>query len=209
MKIKPSEWAAVAALVLGAGCCGCIVLAWTAADALGWAVTAPLRWFQDREAEELTLRRVLEEERERSFTLATGCAFTYAQGTAIGSNEDPANGEGFARELTREEAVAALSAALQETVFIARDGELALGSGTLVRSDLLPGDQVSIGFDEQETIGSSIRTRSLDGSVTGNTFTGTIHVSESTSTVIGGEGREESVSLNGEVTCPLRWLSNE
>jgi hypothetical protein len=209
MKRKPSEWAAIAALVLGVACCGCIVLAWTAADAFGWAVTAPLRWFQRQEPGELTLRRVLEEEQEATFTLDAGCAFTYAQGSAIDSNAEPASGDGFARELTREEVVAALSAALQETIFIAREGDLSLGSGIPVRSAVLPGDQVSIGFDEQETTETTIITRSLDGSVTGNTFTGTVNVSESTSAVIGGEGREESISLNGELTCPLRWLSTE
>jgi hypothetical protein len=208
MNRKPSEWAAIAALVLGAACCGCILLAWTAADALGWAVTAPLRWFQGREPGELTLRAVLEEEQEGTFMLDAGCAFTSVQGTSIGSSDDPTT-DGFARELTREEVVAALGAALQETVFIARDGELALGSGTSVRTALLPDDRVSIGFDEQETTETTIETRSLDGSVTGNIFTGTLHLSESSSAVIGGEGQEESISLNGELTCPLRWLSNE
>ena len=199
MKRKPSEWAAIVALVL----------AWTAFDAFGWAVTSPLRWFLSREPAELTLRRVLEEEQEAIFTLGEGCAFTYAQGTAIGSNIDPTTGNGLARELAREEVIAALGASLQETVFTARDGELALGSSTPVRSALLPGDEVSIGFDVQEATETTITTRSLDGSVSGNTFTGTLHATESTSAVVGGEGREESISLNAEVTCPLHWLSSE
>jgi hypothetical protein len=209
MKRTPSEWAAIAALALAVICCCGTILAWTAVDALGWAVTAPLRWFQGRGPEELTLRRVLEREQEAIFTLGEGCAFTFVQGTVIGSQLDPATENGFARDLSRDEVVAALRASLQEIVFIARDGELALNSGTPIRSSLLPDDQVSIGFDEQQATETTLRTRSLDGSVSGNTFTGTFHVSESTSTVIGGEGREESISLNGEMTCPLRWLSSE
>jgi hypothetical protein len=209
MKRKPSEWAAIAALILAVSCCACIFMAWIAFDALGWVVTSPLRWFQGRQPAELTLRRVLEEEQEAIFTIGEDCAYTFAQGTRISSGHDPDSAEEFARELTRDEVVAALSSYLGDTVFTARGGELMLSSGTPVRSAILAGDQVSIGFDEQQTTESAIITHSLDGSVSGNIFTGTLHATESTSAVTGGQGQEESISLNAEITCPLRWLSNE
>jgi hypothetical protein len=208
MKRKPADGLAIGLVAIAALCCVCIVLAWTALDAVGWVVSAPFRFFQRREPAERTLRGILEDGGEAAFALGEDCEFTYAQGTAIragGSGE----GDEFSTELSRPEVIAAVAAALQEELFQVRDGGVALGSGAPVRTSFLTGEAVSLGFDEESASDISVVSRSLEAVAEGNTLTGAYHASESISTVVDGQGIEESITLDADFTCPIRWIASE
>ena len=209
MKRKPSEIAAIAGLALAALCCVCILLAWTALDALGWVVSAPFRLFQGRQPAERTLRRVLTERESAAFTFGENCDYTYAQGSALRSSPEPGLENGFASDLSRGDVIRLVSESMAGEVFTVKDGSIQLLSGTPVRSSLLAGDEVSIGFDEQSSTDVSTTSRSLDGVVEGNRFTGTFHFSENISEVVNGQGYEEATRLDAGLTCPLLWIETE
>jgi hypothetical protein len=203
-KITPFEIAGVSCLVMLGIACVCAALALSYVRDIGDFLAAPLRALRGR-ASEMTLHQALASGSRAAFRLGRACDFTYTRGDMVSSNPEINQGDGYATELSRQEVIEAVQAALQADTYQVQGGNVTLASGTPVQTALPGGNLVSLRFDEQSYTDADAITRSLEATVEGNRLQGTYHLYQTTTAVEGGQGYESALTLQAGFTCPVEW----
>lgn len=186
--------------------CVCTVLAMEAFSAIGELAASPFKWLSRQDSGELTLRRVLEDDRQAAFTLGGECEFPYAQGTIFDNRPGADQEGGFVSEITRQEVTGLVGEALRGDIFIVAGGEVRLESGTEVQASLIGTDSVYLIYNEETNTEASSVSRQVEGVLAGNTLSGSFYLVQNNSAVADGRAEQQSITLLVDFVCPVRWL---
>jgi hypothetical protein len=191
-------------VILLAVCCICVGLAVTLVEDIGLLLTAPLRWLDGIfGSADLSLPQALAGTSPAAFALGQGCSFPYTSGSLVSSR-----GEVRSADLSREQVIEIFEARFEGEVFEVQRGEIELQSGVPVQVSRLAGDSYYLSLVDEQREEGQVTTTSLEGVVEADVFSGSFYLGRTESSVIQGQGIEDSLTATADLRCPLIWVSN-